>query len=404
MRLIQLAEVNAGARLAQPIFGPTGQPLLNAGAELKPEYLLMLQERGTTALYVEDPDTSDIDVPQPLSPMLRGQVTANLGNAFTLITGRSEALRDSYVAVARKQMSAARFADAITSAVGSGGLNTLTRDMDSMLEELKGQHVLTGLNSIKSHDSYTFQHSIDVTIMGLVLARSMNWEPWKLKAFGIGCMLHDIGKLFIDSAILNKPTKLDEREYALIKSHPAVGYQAIKSIADHLGVLAPLVAAQHHERQDGKGYPLGLRGTNSLGDEYAKGMIHDFGSIAAVADVYDALTSNRPYRIGWTPARTIATLAADAGTHFNRAAIDALLATVPCYPVLSNIRVLSGQYAAWQGIVSEVSRANLNRPMIRLMFNPTGTRVEPIEVDLRRDPAVKIEAIAEPAVSARAAA
>lgn len=399
MRLFPLGEVAAGARLAQPIYGPTGQPLLNVGAELKSEYLEMLRIRGTTAVYIEDADTSDIELPQPLSAKTRAQVTANLGAAFTEMTGRTEKLRDSYVAVARREMEASRFADAIHSAVGSGGLNTLTRDLDSMLEELKGQQVLTGLNSIKSHDSYTFQHSIDVTIMGMVLARSMNWEPWRLKAFGIGCMLHDIGKLFIAPGLLNKPGKLTDTEYALIKAHPTVGYDAIKAIGEHFGVLVPLIAMQHHERQDGKGYPKGLKGSNELGGN-AKGMIHDFGAIAAVADVYDALTSCRPYRSGWTPARTIATIERDAGTHFNSAVVDVLRTTVPLYPVLSNVCVLSGKYTHYRGVVAEVSRANLNRPKIRLMFNAAGERIDPIEIDLRRELATKIDAISESAATA----
>ena len=157
-------------------------------------------------------------------------------------------------------MQAARFADAIRAATGGEGLYTVAADIDSMLDELKGRSVLAGLNSIKAHDSYTFQHSIDVTIMGLVLARTLNWERWRLRAFGVGCILHDLGKLFIDAAILNKPGKLTDDEFKQIKAHPAVGYDLIKALATGLGVLAPHVALQHHERQDGTGYPRGSRG------------------------------------------------------------------------------------------------------------------------------------------------
>jgi len=403
MRLVTLANLEPGSRLAQPIYGTTGLPLLNAGVEIDAGYREMLASRGTQAVYVEDPDTSDIEMPQPLSPKLRAQVTANLGQAFAAMTGKTEQLRESYVAVARKEMTASRFADAIRSAVGSGGLHTIARDMDSMLEELKGQQVLTGLNSIKSHDAYTFQHSIDVTIMGLVLARSLNWEPWRLRAFGLGCMLHDIGKLFIDPAILNKPAKLTDGEFAQIKAHPTVGYDAIRTVAENLGVLVPQVALQHHERQDGSGYPRGLKGTNELGGN-EKGAIHDFGSIAAVADVYDALTSCRPYRSGWTPARTIAAIKRDAGTHFNRQAVAILLAKVPSYPVYSEVCLRTGKYAGWRGVVSEVSRVDLNRPTVRLMFDPTGKRVDPVEVNLRKEADTQFEAVAPDVPPAAAAA
>jgi len=151
----------------------------------------MLRGRGIHSIWVDDPDTSDIAFPMPLLPKLRATVTARRGEAFTGMTAETNGLLASYVAVAKREMEASRFADAIRSSVSDGGLNAIAQDMDSMLDELKGQQVLTGLNSVKSHDAYTFQHSIDVTIMGLVLARSLNRERWRLRAFGIGCMLHD---------------------------------------------------------------------------------------------------------------------------------------------------------------------------------------------------------------------
>lgn len=392
MQLVPIASISVGARLAQPIYGPTGMPLLNVGVELNRGYLEMLHARGTQAVWIEDADTADIEFPMPLSPQLRAKVTAHIGQSFTDISERTENLREKYVAVARKEMEASRFADAIRSSVGDGGLGAIARDMDGMLDELKGQQVLTGLNSIKTHDSYTFQHSIDVTIMGLVLARAMNWERSRLKAFGVGCMLHDIGKLFINPELLNKKGKLTDDEYKEFKAHPTVGYDAIKALAEYVGVLAPHVAYQHHEKQDGTGYPRGLRGNNYLGRN-EQGMIHDFGSIAAVADVYDAMTSNRPYRSGWTPAKTIAMIQEGAGTHFNRQAVNILVQTVPPYPVYADVCVRSGKYDGWRGIVSEVSKLDFARPTIRLMFNAVGERVEPVEINLRKDRDVKIESL-----------
>jgi HD-GYP domain-containing protein (c-di-GMP phosphodiesterase class II) len=390
VRVSRLSDVNAGARLGQTIFGSAGQPLLQAGVELTSEYLQTLHQRGMTSLYVEDPDTSDIEVPQPLSPATRARVTANLAQAFDSLTERTASLKEAYVAVARQEMQAARFADAIRAAAGGEGLYTVAADIDSMLDELKGRSVLAGLNSIKAHDSYTFQHSIDVTIMGLVLARTLNWERWRLRAFGVGCILHDMGKLFIDAAILNKPGKLTDDEFKQIKAHPAVGYDLIKALAQGLGVLAPHVAYQHHERQDGTGYPRGLKGTNTLGENKPE-MIHDFGSLAAIADVYDAMTSDRPYRAGWTPARTLAMIRDGAGTHFNRQAVEIAMQVVPPFPVCSNVKVTGGKYAGWEGVVAAVPRTDLGRPKVRLLFNEQFRRVEPVEINLHVERDVTIE-------------
>ena len=393
MRVSRLVDVEVGAKLGQPIFGSAGQPLLQAGVQLTPEYLHTLRERGMGSVYIDDPDTADIEPAEPLSPATRAKVTVNLARAFNTITEKTTSLKDAYVAVARKEMQSQRFADAIRAAAGGDGLYTVANDIDSMLDELKGRSVLAGLNSIKAHDSYTFQHSIDVTIMGLVFARCLNWERWRLRAFGVGCILHDMGKLFIDPAILNKPGKLNDDELKQIKAHPAVGYDLIKALATGLGVLAPHVAFQHHERQDGTGYPRGLKGTNTLGENRPE-MIHDFGSLCAIADVYDAMTSDRPYRAGWSPERTLGMIRDGAGTHFNKQAVEIAMSIVPPYPVCSNVRVVAGKYAGWQGIVSSVQRVDLARPKVRLLFNAEYRRVEPVEINLHVERDVPIEAAA----------
>jgi HD-GYP domain-containing protein (c-di-GMP phosphodiesterase class II) len=399
--LSPLIQVKAGAQLGQTIFGPVGQPLLNAGVELSPEYLEQLHARGMHSVYVEDPDTSDIEIPQPISPERRAKVTANLAQAFSAISDRTESLRESYTAVARKHMESQRFADAIRAVAGGEGLYTVAGDIDGMLDELKGRSILAGLNSIKAHDSYTFQHCIDVTIMGLVLARSLNWERWRLRAFGVGCILHDMGKLFIDPGILNKPGKLTDDEYDQIKAHPVVGYDLIKAMASGLGVLAPHVAYQHHERQDGTGYPRGIKGTNTMG-ENAPEKIHDFGSLSAVADVYDAMTSDRPYRAGWTPERTLAMIRDGAGKHFNRQAVSIMMSIVPPYPVCSNVKVTNGKYAGFEGIVASVPRNDLTRPKVRLLTNVQGQRVDPVEINLAVEKDVAIEAAPTAKVAAAA--
>lgn len=391
MKLLQTWNIAEGAVLAMPIHGAQGQVMLNAGVTLTRDLLDLLKQRGVAAAYIDDADTSDIHAPQPISPALRARATAHLGELFSNVHDRSQHLREACVEFARNDMRASRFADAIRASIGSLGVHTIVDDIDGMLDELRGSQVLTGLNSIKSHDCYTFQHSIDVTIMGLVLARSMNWERWRLRAFGVGCMLHDLGKCFIDPAILNKPGKLSRDEFELMRVHPILGCDAIRALAESLGALVPLVALQHHERQNGAGYPYGMHGTNTLGRN-EKGMIHDFASLAAVADVYDAMTSARAYRAGWSPQRTIRMISDGAGTHFNRRVVAILRETVPLFPVLSEVRVLTGKYAGWAGVVAEVHRVHLHRPTVRLLTSAAGMRTDPLDIDLRKE-SIEIETV-----------
>ena len=390
MQLIALHKVQPGARLGEAVFGPNGQPWLMRGVELTVEYLQMLRARGLPAVYVENPDTSDIPIPQSISPEVRARAMGNLSRAFESVSRNSERLREAYVAMAATGMQSARFADAVRATADGRGLYRMANDIDDMLDQLKGCDVLAGLNSIKAHDTYTFQHSIDVTIMGLVLARTQKWDRTRLRAFGVGCILHDIGKIFIDPAILNKPAKLTTDEFKQVQAHPTAGYEVVKTLAPGLGVLAAHVAYQHHEMQDGSGYPRGLIGNDVLGVN-APNRIHDFGSLCAVADVYDALTSTRPYRAGIAPDRAIARICDASGTHFNAEAVETFRATVPPFPICSNVRVASGKYAGWRGVVAALSKQAIDRPKIRLLYDARAQRVDPVELDLLVEGNVRIE-------------
>jgi hypothetical protein len=166
-----------------------------------------------------------------------------------------------------------------------------------------------------------------------------------------------------------------------MKAHPVVGYHMVKAICPGMSSLVAHVAYQHHERQDGSGYPRKLTGSNTLG-ENAAGKIHDFGALCAVADVYDAMSSNRPYRVGWSPEKVVATIASMAGTHLNKAAVEIFLSVVTPYPVCSEVILLSGKHSAYSGIVKSVSAEKLARPVVRILRNPAGERVEPFDVDL----------------------
>lgn len=390
MRLRSIRQIPPGSVLGETLFGPAGQPLLLRGVELTSKYLQTLHERGLAGIYIEDPDTSDIEVPQTISPEVRAKAMGNLSRAFESVSRNSERMREAYVAMAASDMGSRRFADAVRSVADGEGLYRMAQDIDGMLDELQGCDVLAGLNSIKAHDTYTFQHSIDVTIMGLVLARLQKWDRVRLRAFGVGCILHDIGKLFISPEILNKPAKLTDAEYKQVQAHPTAGYELIKTIASGLGVLVPHVAFQHHEKQDGSGYPRGLKGNPSLAIN-APNHIHDFGAVCAVADVYDALTSDRPYRAGMPPDQAIATMLRGDGKHFNPEAMEAFGTAVPPFPVCSNVRVATGKYTGWQGIVAALRRQAIDRPKVRLLVNAKAERVDPVEVDLATHADVKIE-------------
>src|SRR5437879_379355 len=158
---------------------------------------------------------------------------------------------------------------------------------------------LAGLTTLKAHDTYTFEHSVDVAVYGVALGRRLKLDRADLRDLALGCLLHDIGKMYIDERILNKPGKLTAEEFAEITKHTVLGFQMVRQLP--LPNSRPAhIALQHHEKQDGSGYPDQRWGTNRFWrtkqERFDPRRINLFAEVAAVADVCSALASDRPYR------------------------------------------------------------------------------------------------------------
>jgi HD-GYP domain-containing protein (c-di-GMP phosphodiesterase class II) len=392
MRLINLDQLTVGMKLAQPLFGRRGRLLLAKGVALTHRYMALLRHGGVPAIYVLDDDTSDIDSGDPIEPEARAKALTNLSDAFERVAKAGESLRQVPVELMRKHLEEDKFVKTLVADGAGDALCSLAKDVDTLVNGLQGHDVLTGLNSIKTHDQYTFMHSLDVTIMGLALASAAGWEGTKLKTFGIGCLLHDLGKILIDPALLNKTGPLTPDEFEKLKAHPATGYEIIRAIAPRLGGLVPLVAHQHHERQDGSGYPRGIKGNEHLGHaDPAK--IHEFGAVCAIADIYDAMISHRPYRRARPADEVVNTIIKYSGTHLNAQAVKIFMTTVTPFPLCSAIKVKNGKYTGYEGVVSDVHKTDFQRPTVRLLYDAQRARVDAVEINLSVDRDIDIESV-----------
>lgn len=392
MRLINIDSLSEGMEIGQDLYDEHNRLLLRRGAAIRGQYVSRLRKMGLPALYVQDADTSDITVAEAIPQAARIKALKNLTDTFNTISSSVEGFRQLSIEAAHQNIQSKKFMDTFRSLTKDDGLDKMLGDVNTMVDQLMNKDVLLGLNTIKTHDGYTFQHSIDVSIMGLVLAKKMGWDEERLRAFGVGCILHDVGKIFIDKEILTKPDRLSDEEFDRMKAHPTMGYELVKTIAPSLNKLVAHVAYQHHERQDGSGYPRGLTGDSTLG-ENKPNTIHDFGAVCAVADIYDAMASDRPYRQGWPPDRVVALIRELSGKQLNSKVVDIFLRTVAPYPIGTGVRVMNGMFEGFEGVVSDVDDRQLDRPIVRLLFNESTERVDAVEVDLRKEGDVLVQSV-----------
>lgn len=211
---------------------------------------------------------------------------------------------------------------------------------------------LLSVARLKSHDDYSYLHSVAVSALMLALARQLGLDEAQTRLAGIGGLMHDLGKAFMPLEVLNKPGKLTDEEFAVMKTHAAAGAQALREAGADAGVVD--IALSHHERMDGRGYPHALKEPE----------ISLLARMGAVCDVYDAVTSIRPYKQPWDPAVAMREMARWDG-HFDKRIFNAFVKSVGIYPVGALVRLASGHLA----VVVEPGRDSLLKPRVRVFYS-----------------------------------
>src|SRR5574343_530267 len=236
---------------------------------------------------------------------------------------------------------------------------------------MRNPGALISLARLKTADDYTFMHSVAVCALMIALARQLGLDEQQVRDAGMAGLLHDLGKAMIPLEILNKPGKLTDEEFALVKTHPEEGHKLLLE-GKGINEMTRDVCLHHHEKIDGSGYPKGLSSeTISL-----------FAKMGAVCDVYDAVTSNRPYKAGWDPAESIKRMAEGKG-HFDPAVFQAFGKSRGLYPIGSLIRIESGKL----GVVTEQGEQSLLKRKVKVFFSTKSQAyIKPEIIDLARSP------------------
>ena len=223
--------------------------------------------------------------------------------------------------------------------------NSVSRHPDAMIS----------LARLKKTDEYTYMHSVAVCALMIALARQLELDAKSVREAGLAGLLHDIGKMAVPDSVLNKPGKLTDAEFGQVRMHPEAGARLLRE-SHRVSAQVVDVCLHHHEKFDGSGYPHRLEGDD----------ISLFARMGAVCDVYDAITSNRPYKQGWDPAEAIRKMAGWTG-HFDRYVFQSFVKAVGIYPVGSLVRLQSGVI----GVVIEQLPGSLLTPKVKVFFSAT---------------------------------
>ncbi len=350
MRLISTANCQPGMILARPVFSPNGTVLINTDMELNDSAIQRLKKLGVNTLYIKDPLTDDVKVIEPISDETRQLAI--------------KAVRESFVEVAGTQ-------GKLKGALSHQHLKNIKDSFDSMIIELKqNKEALHLLSNVYVNDHYVFTHSFQVTVYALAIGIEEGYNNKELYELGMGAMLHDIGKMKLPDEILHKAGPLTDEEFEVVKKHTVYGYDILRK-TDNIPLISAHCALQHHERLNGSGYPRQL----------AFDQIHRHAKILAVADVYDALTSNRVYRGAVLPHKAMQILFEGMGIEYDSRIVDIFHSVVALYPIGMTVLLNTGETA----VVVDYNRHDPSRPIVRIVTDPQGASLkEGIEIDLSR--------------------
>ena len=296
-------------------------------------------------------------------------LAARSTRATTPVPASEEFARAAKICAQSKLAVTSMFQEArMGKAVNTANAQKLVEEINDSVSRNPG--ALISLARLKTADDYTYMHSVAVCALMIALAKQLGLSESETRRAGIAGLLHDLGKALMPMEVLNKPGKLTDEEFAIIKKHPEEGHRLLLGNPDADEMTLDVVL-HHHEKVDGTGYPKGLKDQE----------ISLFAKMGAICDVYDAITSNRPYKAGWPPSESLRKMAEWATGHFDQRVFQAFVKSLGIYPIGSLIRLASGRL----GLVIDQSEKSLLTPCIKVFYSTLAqARILPEVIDLSR--------------------
>jgi HD-GYP domain-containing protein (c-di-GMP phosphodiesterase class II) len=387
---VELAELTLDHKLARSVFRPSGEMLLAAGYQLTPAVLKRIPEIKQNVFWVIQEDIDEIVLEETVSEHICMQSIKNLTQNANHMRKELKSNQKSIQDIRADMKDTGKFRNIIT-------IDSIQNSATTMIAEImRNDAAMINLSGIRNQSNYVFQHSIESTIVAIMLGNKFGFNKYELEELALGCLLMDTGYLVMPERLVNSPKRINFQEYCLLKEHPNYGYTILKE-NPKLPLISAHVAYQHHERQDGGGYPRRLKGHNSPPVKKSatqKRIIHRYAEIAAVAETYIELNSPRPHLPKKSPEEIIKLLIKAAGNELNQAIVDTLITLIPIYPAGSRIIIIRApdtKLIGCLGVVAKTNFKNYSLPTIYVTHNKNKNRISPKKINLQDHPEIKIQ-------------
>lgn len=349
MRFVSLRQVQPGMKLGRTVFTEDGKVLLGSGMVLTERLITGLHRSGIDSVYIDDPRTVDIVAEDIIRPQTRQVAVEAIEKTVRQITNSNKLARK----ISLKEM----------------GLH-FQRAFSSILDDLMQNKQMVGhLTTISTHSPSLYHHSVSVAVLATAVGMSLGYNRTQLQQLGIGAMLHDLGKVSLPDELVKKKERWTDEEKEIAKEHTTLGFNLLRKQHD-ISLLSAHVCLQHHERINGSGYPQGLQGKE----------IHEYAQIVGICDIYDSLTSPRPWRKRYMPQDALEYLLGSGGYLFEHHLVNAFLKHIAIFPIGSSVVLNTGEV----GVVSKVDPEYSHRPTVRILKDGRGNDVHiPYDVNLK---------------------
>ena len=337
MRLKSIDRLQVGDLLAKPVYDDKCQLLLAKDAILTENYITRLRSSNIQCVYIEDEISEGIEFDNVISDELKIRSVNTVKNVFRSLTDRKNTLYTVQ------------------------DFDSIQHLIDDMLKSIYDhRNTLYCMTELMGTDMYTYHHCAEVAILSMLVTKSLGLNQNFIHKVGVGALLHDIGKMKVDSGILNKAEALNADELEIIRRHPRIGYDMLKDSAN-ISPISRQIVLLHHEKLNGVGYPLGLKAEE----------IPVHVRVVTMCDIFNAITSNRPYMKRINADMALEVLRAETVYELDREVLHHLLKVVNIYPMGTIVELTDGRLA----MVIKENKEVQTRPIVQVIMGTKRTDV-----------------------------